>query len=291
MKRLIIAFGTIIISLTLCSCTNKPLNKIDFSEGEYKLYFFYAPIDSRLDSSTREITEFQKKYGNFYITDKDVLENIKGKIIQDRALENNFSNSFYVVRLICNGKVVDGGILDLENREIIYLKGKYKFDIKALERFHNKFNKLNSFEVSSPTISNSKRLIKLVEKNNGFIYFSTQDGTNPFEGYMGKIELITAIEQNDLLKDPELNKKEYEADFKKFGKAKFFESHYEGGDSIKISMLWEKDFTFKLPKKYKVFKAYSDSIYFPLYIYDIDREKIVEFFDKEKVKDYKIREL
>lgn len=283
--------GTIIVSLTLCFCTNKPLSKIDFSKGDYKLYFFNVPIDSRLYSPTRKITEFQKKYGNFFITDKDVLRIIKEKVIQDKVLENKSSNSFYMLRLICNGKVVDGGILDLDNSEIIYLDGKYKFDIKEIEKFHNKFNKLNSFEVICPTISTSKKLIKLVENKNGFIYFGTQDGKSPFEGYSGKIELTTAIEESDVFKDPEVNKKEYEADFEEIGKAKFFESHYEGGDSIKISMLWEKDFTSKLSRKYKVFKTYSDSIYFPLNIYDINQKELVKFFHNEKIRDYKIREL
>jgi len=283
--------GTIIVSLTFCSCANKPLSKIDFSKGDYKLFFFYQPIDSALTSPTKKIHEFQKNYGNFYITDKNALEIIKVKVIQDKALENKPSNSFYMLRLVCNGKVVDGGILDLENNEIINSDGKYKFDFNELEKLHNSFNKLNSFEVNCPTISNTNKLIQLVENKNGFIYFGTQDGENPIKGFLGKIDLITDVKQSDFSSDFEKTKKEFEADFKEIGKVKFFDGLYEGGDSMKISMLWEKDFTSKLPRKYRVLKAYSDSINFPINIYDIEKRELIEFFDNEKLRDYKIKEL
>lgn len=291
MNTIVKILATIIIPIMIISCGSKPLSKFDFSEGDYKLYFFVYPTVPLLSEPSDIPHAFQEKHGNFYITDNKALEIIRGEIITDKVPENNSSSPLYIFSLVCNGKKVDGAILNLESNILYYTNGAYNFDLTKLERLQNCFNRLNSYKVNCVTLSNAKKFINYFGNSNGFIYYNTVDGENLIKDYNGIVELSLAVKQTDFSTDVEKRKKRFENDFKRIGNVKFYQSRYEGGDSMKVSMLWEKDFTTSLPSKYRIIKSYSDTIYFPLYVYDVEKKDLVDFFQKENITNYKIDEL
>lgn len=291
MKKVTLIIGTLIISLNFCSCGNKPFSKYDFSKGEYKLYFCYQANDYDLVPGTFKTPEFVEKFGNFYITDKNTLEFIQQNAIKDEVIVSNPLNSFYSLRLTCNGKAIDGAILDIDNKEIVTENGKYKFNLTELEKFDSQFKKLNSYKVYCPSISCINKLTSFVNSKHGFIYYGIQGERNPFREFSGKIDLITLVNQNDFSGGYKKIRKQFESELNKIGKGQIFNFEYDGGDTLKISRLWDKDYTTNLPDRFRVTKAYSDSIDFPIAAYDIEKSDLIEFFVNEKVKSYTVEDL
>lgn len=282
MNKVIQLIVTLIISLNFCSCENKPFGKYNFSKGEYKLYFCYQANDYNLVPGTRITPDIKKEFGDFYITDKNVLEFIQKNAIKEKVKISNPLNSFYSLRLTCNGKGVDGAILDIDNSEILTGKGKYKFNLSGLVKLSDGFKKMNSYTINCSTISGINKLSRLVKSKHGFTFYGIQGEKNPFEDFSGKIELITLVNQGDFSSNFKKNLKRFESELNEIGKGQIFDIFYEGGDTLKISMLWDKDYTSELPKRYKVVKAFSDSIDFIITVYDIEKGDLIELLDSEK---------
>jgi len=281
----------IINLLTFSLSANKPFNKYNFSNGDYKLYFCFQANNEYLIPEFRKTPEIKLQYGEFYITDKKSLEFILQDAILDKVIVSNPLNSFYSLRLTNNGKVIANAILDIDNEEIVTRKGKYKFNLNGLTSCSSKFNKLNSFTVHCPTISCINKLTTYVNSRQGFVYYGVQGEINLFAEFNGKIDLMRLVNSNDFSLNHKRYKKTIEKDLKKFGKGQMFGLTYEGGDTLKISMLWDKDYTDKLPEKYRVIKPYSDSINYSITVYNVQKNDIVDFFAAIKEENYTIDEL
>ncbi len=277
----------ILASILLVSCGSKPLSKIDFSKGDYKLYFITIPGNLSL----HETSEFQKKYKNFYINDNTTLEKIKNQIIHERTTGKQSSNSFYGLRLMQGKVLIDGSILDLENNEILYHNGKYKFDINEFERLKDNFKKLNSFEVNCITITNNKAFFEYVKNSNGFINTNSDKKDNPIDNYNGKIDLLTDTSIISIEKDWELLKKEITSDFDNISKIEIVNFLYNGGDSVFITLLCETDFTSKLPEGYKIISKFTDTLNLPLQVYNLEKTEIINFFQTRGISEYELKDL
>ena len=278
-----------LFSIIFSSCENKPFQGIKYGDDSYKLYCFAIPFDS----SYHRINHFYEDYKNFYITDTKSLEILSNEILGDKTFEQTSSNSLYAFRLVKDKEIIDGGIMDAENGKFFYINSKYEFDIDKFKQQKNYFNKLNSFKINTKTISNAKKFLGFVEQTNGFIYNYTKDGKNPIIGFNGKTEVLTdtsTINMN-FTNGWEDIENQIKHDFKNVGKIRILNASYLGGDTITFSLLTEKDFSNQLPSGYKIQKAFSDSIDLPILLYDVEKSKIVEFFEKNGIMDYEIEDL
>ena len=274
-------------SLFIISCGQKPLENIDLSEGNYKMYFFYPMQPPNME----EPNEFKAKYKNFYIDDKSALEKIQNQIVQERITEFGASLNIYILRLEKDGEVVDGGILGIEANEFMYYNGRYIFDFSELEELNKYFKKLNSFEVNCITASHTQDFIEYVENSDGFIYGSDNEQTS-FKGFKGKIDLVTQVSKLTVeeFKGWKQVEKIIVDDFDKIGETKINYAS-QVGDSIYLSLLLKDDYTSKIPEKYEIIKPFSDTINVPLQVINIDKDRILNFFGNNDITKYEIKDL
>jgi len=278
--------GLILIVLIFSFCA-KPLSKVKFSKGEYKLYFVVLPGIS----SENEIVDFQVEHKNFYIDNNSVLEKIKNQIILEKTYGKRSSNSFYILKLLHDNEFIDGGILDLENNEILYHNGKYKFDIETFQNYKSDFKKLSAFEVNCVTIQNINTFITFVEKSKGFANINSDNLQNPLISYIGKIDLISDTSIIAIENGWEYNKAKISSHFENLGKIDIIGFKYHGGDSIYITLLCENDISSKLPKGYKIIRPFTDTINIPIQVYDLEKTEITRFLDKRGIIEYEIKNL
>ena len=286
MQILIRVFGMAYMMFILISCENKPLVNANLADGEYKLYFIIPPGNQTM----RKTIDFHEKYGSFYISNPNKLEILQKEIIQNKTSGRTSSNSYYFLRLTNDKKFVDGGVIDLENHEFLYHNGKYDFDVDELEKLHEDFIPLNSFQVDCRTITNSNKFFEFMLESSGFIYNIGND-KNPLAKFKGKVGLKTGAQGIDFSGGIENIQNKFRKDFENLGEILFLETSYQGGDSISLSMLWQEDFSNRLPDGYRIIKPFSDTINLPIFVYDIDKTEIRNFFENERIKDFIIRDL
>jgi len=280
--------GLVLISLFLISCGGKPLSKIDFTKGDYKLYFYSLPGQD----NGQDTNSFFVKHNNFYITDNSILKNIKEDVIIEKSNRKTSYNFLYALRLVQDGEIIDGGILDVVNGEILYHNGKYEFDLRQFEKHIDGLEVLNSFEVNCVTISNTKKFFDFVDDSgDGFIFTNSEDGENPIIKFNGIVDLITDTTNVDFSSGYDGFQKRFVSDFKDLGDIAILSSNFGGGDSITLTMLWEKDYTSNLPTGYRITKQYNDTIDLPLQVYDIKKEGIISFFLENRIEGYEIIDL
>lgn len=289
MKHIYFRFLTLIlISLFIISCGQKPLEDINFAKGNYKMYFFIPPSDPDFAGEN----EFQNEFKNFYIEDRTVLEKIKNQVIKEKVTERVASPAIYILRLEKDRVVVDGGILFVETNEILYYKGKYRFDFSELEKFKSSFKKLNSFEINCLTASNTQKFIEFVESSNGFIYGAEKESTS-YKDYKGKIDLLTNSSNLNPRESGGWEKIEnnIKNDFKELGEIKIIYLSFHSADSLFVSLLLKDDFTSQIPEEYEILSPFTDTVNMPVQVIDIERDKIVNFFKSNDISEYKIKEL
>lgn len=277
----------VLLAIIFIACKEKPLSRIDFNKGEYKLFFYTQPTDTLIEGNY----EFYRKYKNFYITDKQVIETIIKNVIQDKStiINDNF-NFHYVMRLIKDGEDIDGGIISLENQVIYYKKGKYGFNLVELEKLNNHFIELKSLEVNCYTIENINKTLKFIESKKGFTYGNTDAMKKQFNEFNGTVILSVDKDKINQINDFIVIERRIFQDFKKQGKIKLLTLSYKGGNEILIELLWENDFSKRLPDGYKVIKKYSDSINMPLLVFNLEKEVLQKFFANNGISDYRINE-
>ncbi len=279
----------IIILIGVYSCNSRPFDKTDFTENEIKLYCYSIPHDTLF----HEPNQFRERFPNFYIDDEITLRLIKEEVIKEKSNKQQHASNFIIFRLEDEKEIVDGGILDIDNGEYLYHNGKYNFDLEKFKSFQNKFKKLDAYEINCKTISNTKKLLDFVDKNDGFNYNNTKKEKHPILYFNGKVELLSDKSSLDLentngWKDIE---KHIIDDFRKLGKIKI--KHYSAlsPDSIFITILVQQDISNSLPVGYKLFKNYTDTTDVPVRVYDISENQIVDFFEQNSIKDYEIKDL
>jgi len=274
------------LTVIIVSCKEKPLSKTDFNKGDYKLFFYTQPTDTLFAGKN----EFYKKYKNFYITDKQAIETIKNNVIQDESNKKNDLSFPYVMRLLKDGKDIDGGIISIESKEIYYHKGKFGFNLDEFEKLNNHFIELNSLEVKCFTINDLRKTLDFIESVDGLTYGNFDSVKNHFKEFNGTVVLSLDKEKINQSNDFNIIESRISQDFKKQGKVKLLSSSYKGGNEILIELLWENDFSKKLPDGYKVIKNYSDSIDMPLLVYNVEKDVLQRFFENNEVSDYIINE-
>jgi len=280
----------LLASVTLFSCNSKkdsandkPFSGIDFSKGEYKLFFYVPPGDP----NAFDYSGFQKEYKNFYITDKEALTKIKESLITEKASSYNFSGSLYIVSLTQDNEIIDGGFIDIEDHIFLSDNGEFHIDSTVLSSLSNYFIPLLSYEVTCKTISISNMLFDFIENSKGFNYTYNDERKNPLLDYTGYVELFTIKENFDVDK----LQKQIEKDFKGVGKTQVIGLSYNGKDSLSVEMLWENNFSKNLPDGYKIIKSFTDSIDLPLPVYNVEKSQIIEFFSEEDITEYEIKEM
>jgi hypothetical protein len=277
--------GLILISHLIISCGKKPLECIDFTDGNYKMFFFYQTMPP----SMIEPNEFKDKYKQFYIDDNATLETIKSTVTQGKVRNYGHSMVIYILRLEKDGKFVDGGILGIESNVFYYYNGVYKFDFNELEKLNNYFKKLNSFEVNCITASHTNDFIEFVEKSSGYIYGSEFEKMS-LKGIKGKIDLTTTISRLSLEKFEDWSQVEKILlnDIEKIG---IIKSSHLVGDSIFLTLLLKDYSIAKIPEKYEVVKPFSDTINAPLQVINNDLESLVTFFEINNITEFEIKDL
>jgi hypothetical protein len=274
------------LTVIIVSCKEKPFSKIDFNKGEFKLFFYTQPTDTLILGNNN----FYKKYKNFYVTDKQAIEKIINKVIQEKLNKKDNFNLHYVMRLIKDGEDIDGGIISLENQEIYYKNSKYRINLDELENLNNYFIGLRSLEFNCYTIKNINKTLSFIESINGFTYGNFDAVRKHFKEFNGTVVLSVDKEKINQNNDVKVIENRISQDFKKQGKIKLLTSSYKGGNEILIELLWENDFSKNLPDGYKMIKNYSDSIDMPLIVYNVGKEELQKFFANNGISDYIINE-
>ncbi len=277
----------IAISLLTVSFVEKPLSEIDFSNGDYKLYCYVIPGTI----NSQEFNDFHFENKNFYIDDKSTLEKIKNSIIGEKSDTQKPYGYLYALQLVLNGEIIDGGAIDTDNKEIIYYNGKYKFDLKEFTKFKGNFKRLDSYEVNCVTISNTKHFLKFVENSTGFIFKNYKEEENPLIRFNGKIDLKSDTSNADFRIGWEMFQNKFSSDFSDIGEITILHSDYNGGDSINVTMLWKSDYSSRLPKGYRIINQYTDTLNLPIQVYDISKEKIIDFFKNNGIQGFTIKDL
>lgn len=276
----------LVLSLViLASCNQAPFSKYDFSKGDYELYLL-----GRNDTSYFELNEFIEEYGNFKLDENPVIQELLKKGIQGRADLLQPTPPFYHLRLEKNEKFLDGALLDLNNSILIYSNYRYKFDTSILYSLSDKFQTINSFEVNYITGANTKSFLQFLNQTNGFTTSKLIGTENRLEDFMGKVELVTDVSTLDPSKKmtwAELQEL-VSGHFIHLGKVYLTNQSYRGGDSTYVTMLWSSDFTSDLPQQYRITKPYTDTVNWPIIVFDLEMKEILDFFEREGIQGYRI---
>lgn len=280
------------MALYLVSYFKKPFSGENFSKGQYILYCYSIPhyISSGKEKSNRF------KFNSFFIDNADALEKIKNEVVQDMDIERTSSNDLYALTLLKEGKNVDGGILDIENNVILYYNGKYKFNTQAFLKLEKYFNLLEAYKVNCVTYENTNKFVAFVKKSNGFMYDALGDGEYPTYGYNGVIKLFadtTVLSSNSYygMKILAYIQKQIDRDYKGIADVKVSSYSYYGNDTVNISLLCKEDISDKLPDGYKIAQPYTNKIDVPIYVYNLSKKQLIDFFDKSGITGYKIVDL
>lgn len=278
------------VLLILVSCNNKPFSKVDFAKGDYVLYCyshsFYCEEENNKDVF---------KYNNFYIDKVETLEKIKNEVIQEYKQGKDMVGEFYSLALVKDGRLEEIGTLNVKKDEYAGLGGKFGFDMEAFKKMEEDFKPLSAYRVNNLTIESINRFVDFVEKSKGFILNMVPKEKLPTYGFEGMMDLVADVSDfnsdfsdgNNWFKKAQ---KQIETDFDKIGNVKVASASFRN-DSVYVSLYCKNDITDKLPKGYKKLKSYTTTIDFPIPVYNLSKQEIIDFFNKSGITDYVIDDM
>ncbi len=270
----------ILLLITFSSCQKKPMNDIDFETKNYKLYFLRVNEDSnRLKENA-----FIRQHSNFYIDDIKILNKIKNNFIKDESeMKTNFKSDYDLYLFDDNNNQIFSGKIDLNNGLLYNSERYYDFSSEITILPEISFKPIEKFRIDINSIKNGKKLVKLIEDNNGFSTINVLNNIigTPYNG----MTILKA--KKDYLETREINQKVIEKvknDLKGLGKVKVAVSFCNAQDYCKFHVYSEKLNSDTIPREYDIIKPLSDSIVnMPLIVYNISMDKLKKIMEKNNI--------
>lgn len=127
------ALAFVTTSIQIASAQFRPFERYNFEEGGYLLAGVFEHHDDHA---------VQKKLGEFYVDDKEVLKSIQKAWNFPREQKIYACGYHYYVVLLKNGKRVDDLAINLDCQQIVTDKGSRYFDARLLTRFSTQLKPL-----------------------------------------------------------------------------------------------------------------------------------------------------
>lgn len=281
----------LLLVLLICtfSCDQKTLREIENHEGLKKVYFFKPDIDMKEFGINDSL---QKKHGNFYVDDNEILNEI-GANISNKIVLNKFSGSIYLYRYYLNGSYEDGGFIDLLSGYLANPR-RTKFNVEELFKHSDSFIKLESFKINCHSLKYTKRLVDYVKLKKGFVVTNIENGEDLIKNYNGQIVVEINPETfgiSYINSEENIIPKRIQNQFSGFGDVHVLNYEYHM-DSLFLATVLVRDNDFsKLPDGYHMKKDFSSKVDFPIFIYDLKEDDLRKYFEIYDIEEYTITEL
>jgi hypothetical protein len=272
--------------LLVSACKDPSIKDIDFSKGNYSLYFI-DPVYLSGDSASLNKCEFQKEYRIFKIQDTNVLKHFQNDYIKkpDKGFVQRENSCFYVLELIKERKIEWGGFIDWQNKIISNQSEKFSLDIDKFKNDSLSFILVPSYKIKIHELQVARKLYNLLVESGSYIYGIQYLEENPLFSYNGELVLKTDTTKLPMNREHEEIENEILNDFKGLGKIKISRFYFNiDTPEITINIHSESNISNSIPKKYRIHKAYRSLENAELNAIDIDELKLTELIEKNELK-------
>ena len=243
------------LALILASCQEKPLENKDFESKSYKLFF----MGIQPESEKFKNEYFLNSHPDFYIDNKEILENIKDNLTENKKANIRLFQADYSLAIVEEGFGSETiGTVDV-SRKLINISGKLytlSQELSLTPEIHLKPLEKSSINLSS--LKKSRKLLHLIAANNGAI--SARPGSlYNITNYNG-MAIIKA--RKDYLGNSEINQKTIEKvknDLKDLGQI-FISASFCNDETYCTFYIYSKKINQDaIPNEYEILKPLSDS--------------------------------
>lgn len=147
-------------AITACA-QYRPFEKYNFDEGDYTLIGVFVHHKDHA---------VQKKVGEFYTSDIEVLKAIQKTWNFPRKQAMHACGYHYNILLLNNGEKVESLSINLECNEIITEKGSRYFDPSVMTNISNRVNKLITQSDEFASIQEAREYWQRIKQDENFVY-------------------------------------------------------------------------------------------------------------------------
>lgn len=285
MNNKIIIPSFILILLTLFSCqkTIPLLGELDHKK-DVKFYFLSSEIMG--PNTTRELSDFQKEFGSFYIEDEKMIQVLKEQWAFAPVEQfDNFIADYYLTYTedgIYRGKIS----IDIKNNLAVSGYGPTTFDKESLYDLKDVAKKLNPIFVQFEELDQARTFYQNVDKS----YLLASDNDTEFYKWVEfDGESILKVNNKQFARDIDINKAFKEYMPKRFAEEKHYYNIFRfTPENSTIRLCSNKDLSEKFPEDFYVkipWKRYNTII---LPLINISHEQFDAIIAKHQISKFKI---
>ena len=279
MNRLIL-IALLFTTLVSCNTNNSLFEKVDFNDGD-KLMFKYLNTDF---ITPEEDYAFHKKYGDFYISDINTLNSLKGLIKEETKRPSGNSGFVYMITLVGKGKNGFLGMYDLQ-KEVLFSDSYYTLRMEDLEKLSDKFIQIEKCKIQFQTIPSLKKGIQLLKQNNFEIEHYEKIVESGITEFNGMTTIKTTRETIPNIKNFKVIEKKINLNSTNLEYKIVKASTDADGDSVEIQIASNMSLGKLIPDNYVISKPYNETVeLFPIEAYNIENVDIEVLFEDNDVK-------